>query len=75
MRTMLVLTHNSDDEELAHEQNEVGDLVHHSEADDVAQDETERRECRHAEVLAVDGTLQQAGVNGLIVKIHQQVPA
>ena len=57
---MLVLTHNCDDKELAHEQHEVGDLVHHGEANDVAQDETERRECRHAEVLAVDGTLQQA---------------
>ena len=57
---MLVLTHNCDDKELAHEQHEVGDLVHHGEANDVAQDETERRECRHAEVLAIDGTLQQA---------------
>ena len=59
MRTTLLLTHNSDDEELAHEQNEVGDLVHHSEADDVAEDETEGREGRDAKVLAVHRALQE----------------
>ena len=53
-----LLTHDCDDEELAEEEHEVGDLVDDGEANDVAQDETEGREGRHTEVLAVHSTLQ-----------------